>query len=581
VGFPEKDRYTGMRRMIFFCMILVPVIPFIAVLGIGYYHFTTSLETSTLATMNRIVEDHRQMIDTFLRERRGDLGFIINTNSYEDLTDPEKVYKVFTQLQRYSNAFVDLGVFDQEGIHVMYQGPYRLVGIDYGKEEWFRHTLKEGYYISDIFLGFRRIPHFVVALKREESGKTWVIRATIDTHVFNELVEKVRIGKTGEAYILNAQGIFQTARRSGGNLLAKDPDDIHETKPEPGVRTFIRKDARGDECLFATTWLQEKEWMLVVRQETADAFKALRSATSLILFIMILGGVTITVLAYTLTRQIIRRMQRIDEEKHQLGQQLVRATRLAELGQMAAGFAHEINNPLQIMKSDRALIEMIFSDLKKKGDLKEPDIKDLEETLDQLKLQIERCSKITQTILEFGRKSEPTENDVDLGAFISQVTSMITEKASVQGIRLKKEISEQTPLLRSDPSQLQQVLLNLLNNAIDAITDRHGCEGGELSIQAGPDRNGRVKISVRDNGAGISPDNLKKIFAPFFTTKPPGKGTGLGLYVCYGIIEGMGGTMEVESQRGVGTTFVVRLPASSARQTQCDLEQSPTGVGEH
>jgi len=580
VGFPEKDRYTGMRRMIFFCMILVPVIPFIAVLGIGYYHFKTSLETSTLATMNRIVEDHRQMIDGFLRERRGDLGFILNTNSYADLTDPERFYNLFTQLQRYSNAFVDLGVFDQDGIHVMYQGPYRLVGIDYGKEEWFRHVLQEGYYISDIFLGFRRIPHFVIALKREESGKTWVIRATIDTHVFNELVEKVRIGKTGEAYLLNSRGIFQTARRSGGNLLAQDPDDVHEKKPQPGVRIFIRKDARGDEFLFATTWLQEKEWLLVVRQETADAFKALRSATFMILLIMILGGVTIAILAYTLTRQIIRRMQRIDEEKHQLGQQLVRATRLAELGQMAAGFAHEINNPLQIMKSDRALIEMIFSDLKKKGDLKEPDIKDLEETLDQLKLQIERCSKITQTILEFGRKSEPTENDVDLGAFISQVTSMITKKASVQGIRLKKEISEQTPLLRSDPSQLQQVLLNLLNNAIDAITERHGCEGGELSIQAGPDTNGRVKLSVRDNGAGISPDNLKKIFAPFFTTKPPGKGTGLGLYVCYGIIEGMGGTMEVESQRGVGTTFVVRLPASSARQTQCDLEESPTGAAE-
>jgi len=574
VAFPEKDQYTGMRRMIFFCMILVPVIPFIAVLGIGYYHFKTSLETSTLATMNRIVEDHRQMIDSFLRERRGDLGFILNTNSYGDLTEPEKFYAVFAQLQRYSNAFVDLGVFDQDGIHVMYQGPYRLVGIDYGKEEWFRHVLQEGYYISDIFLGFRRIPHFVIALKREESGKTWVIRATIDTFVFNELVEKVRIGKTGEAYILNNQGIFQTARRSGGNLLAKDPDDVHETKPQSGVRTFIRKDARGDECLFSTTWLQEKEWLLVVRQETADAFKSLRSATFTILLIMILGGVTITILAYTLTRQIIRRMQRIDVEKQQLGRQLVRATRLAELGQMAAGFAHEINNPLQIMKSDRALMEMIFSDLKKKGILPEPDIKDLEETLAQLKLQIERCSKITQAILEFGRKSEPTEQDVDVGAFISQLTSMISEKASVQGISLKKEISEQTPLLRADPSQLQQVLLNLFNNAIDAITERHGCEGGELLVQAGPDTNGRVRISVRDNGAGISPDNLKKIFAPFFTTKPPGKGTGLGLYVCYGIIEGMGGTMEVESKRGLGTNFVVVLPGSGARDTQSKPKES-------
>jgi len=574
VAFPEKDQYTGMRRMIFFCMILVPVIPFIAVLGIGYYHFKASIETSTLATMNRIVEDHRQMIDTFLRERRGDLGFILNTNSYGDLTDPEKFYRVFTQLQRYSNAFVDLGVFDQDGIHVMYQGPYRLVGIDYGKEEWFRHVLTEGYYISDIFLGFRRIPHFVIALKREESGRTWVIRATIDTYVFNELVEKVRIGKTGEAYILNSQGVFQTARRSGGSLLAKDPDDVHETKPQSGVRTFIRKDARADECLFATTWLQEKEWLLVVRQETADAFKALRSATFMILLIMILGGGTIAVLAYTVTRQIIRRMQGIDVEKQQLGRQLVRATRLAELGQMAAGFAHEINNPLQIMKSDRALIEMIVSDLKNRGDLKEPDVKDLEETLAQLKVQIERCAKITQAILEFGRKNEPMEKDVDVGAFISQLTSMIEEKVSVQGIRLKKEISDQTPLLRADPSQLQQVLLNLFNNAIDAITERHGCEGGELLVQAGPGTNGGVRIAVRDNGAGISAENLKKIFAPFFTTKPPGKGTGLGLYVCYGIIEGMGGTMEVESQRGVGTTFVVSLPGSGAGQPQCELKES-------
>ena len=580
MAFPEKDQYTGMRRMIFFCMILVPVIPFIIVLGIGYYHFTTSLETSTLATMTRIVEDHRQMIDSFLRERRGDLEFILHTNSYRDLTDPEKFFAIFTELQRNSNAFVDLGVFDQEGIHVMYQGPYRLVGIDYGKEEWFRHALAEGFYISDVFLGFRRIPHFVIALKREDAGRKWIIRATIDTHVFNQLVEKVRIGRTGEAYILNSQGIFQTARRSGGNLLAKDPDEIHETKPHSGVRTSIRKDARGEECLFATTWLQEKEWMLVVRQETADAFKSLRSATFMILAIMLLGGITITVLAYALTHQIIRRMQRIDVEKQQLGKQLVRATRLAELGQMAAGFAHEINNPLQIMKSDRALIEMILSDLKARGELKEgPDVKDLEETLAQFKVQIERCAKITQAILEFGRKNEPVEEDVDVGAFVSHVTSMISEKAAVQGIQLKKEISPQTPVIRSDPSKLQQVLLNLLNNAIDAIAERHGCEGGELHVEVGPDANGRVRIAVKDNGAGINPENLKKIFAPFFTTKPPGKGTGLGLYVCYGIIEGMGGAMEVESQRGVGTTFIVHLPASRAGQAECEPKESSTGIG--
>jgi two-component system NtrC family sensor kinase len=554
-----------MRRMVFFIMILVPLIPFILVLGMGYYYFTSSLQTNTLATVNRIVEDHRQMIDTFLRERRANLEFVLNSYSYTDLTEPEKFYHVYTQLQRSSNAFLDLGLFDQEGIHVMYQGPYRLVGRDYGKEDWFIHVLREGYYISDVFLGLRRIPHFVIALKKEESGKTWVMRATIDTYVFNELVEKVRIGKTGEAYILNRQGIFQTDRRSGGKLLDKDPDGIQESQPQPGVRTFIRRDTRGDEYLFATTWLQDKEWMLVVRQETADAFKSLRSATYLIILTMILGGVAIAVLAHYYSGRIVRRMQRIDTEKRDLGQQLVRATRLAELGQMAAGFAHEINNPLQIMKSDHALIKTIFSSMKKNGELKESkDVRDLETTLDQLNRQIERCAKITQAILKFGRQSEPVAKDTDLVAFMPEMTSMVAKKASVQGIRMKEEIAEGTPLVRVDPSQLQQVLLNLFNNAIDAITERHGSQGGELSIQAGPGKDGKVKIAVTDNGAGISPENLKKVFTPFFTTKPPGQGTGLGLSVCYGIVDSMGGTMEVESEKGVGTTFVVYLPAIGA-----------------
>ena len=551
--------------MVFFIMILVPLIPFILVLGMGYYYFTSSLQTNTLATVNRIVEDHRQMIDTFLRERRANLEFVLNSYSYTDLTEPEKFYHVYTQLQRSSNAFLDLGLFDQEGIHVMYQGPYRLVGRDYGKEDWFIHVLREGYYISDVFLGLRRIPHFVIALKKEESGKTWVMRATIDTYVFNELVEKVRIGKTGEAYILNRQGIFQTDRRSGGKLLDKDPDGIQESQPQPGVRTFIRRDTRGDEYLFATTWLQDKEWMLVVRQETADVFKSLRSATYLIILTMILGGVAIAVLAHYYSGRIVRRMQRIDTEKRDLGQQLVRATRLAELGQMAAGFAHEINNPLQIMKSDHALIKTIFSSMKKNGELKESkDVRDLETTLDQLNRQIERCAKITQAILKFGRQSEPVAKDTDLVAFMPEMTSMVAKKASVQGIRMKEEIEEGTPLVRVDPSQLQQVLLNLFNNAIDAITERHGSQGGELSIQAGPGKDGKVKIAVTDNGAGISPENLKKVFTPFFTTKPPGQGTGLGLSVCYGIVDSMGGTMEVESEKGVGTTFVVYLPAVSA-----------------
>ena len=558
----RQDPYVNMKRTLLGIMILVPVIPFILVLIIGHYYFTSSLETNTISSMKRIVEDHRQMIESFLSERRADLEFILNSYPFDELADPQSLYNVFAQLQKQSNAFVDLGVFNEEGIHVTYQGPYRLIGRDYGREPWFQEVIKKGVYVSDIFLGFRRVPHFVIALKREAPTRTWVVRATIDTYMFNELVKRVHIGKTGEAYILNEKGVFQTERRSGGKIMGNDPDRIQETSHHRDIRTFIKKDLKGNEYLYATTWLDAKKWMLVVRQEKADAFKALQSATSLILFIIVIGGAGIIAMAFFITHHIVRRMEKMDREKDRLGEQLIRAARLAELGEMAAGFAHEINNPLQIMKSEQTLVDTILSDLKEKGELEESeDLKELEDSMNQINLQVDRCARITQAILKFGRKSEPVSKDFDLRLFIPEVIGMISKKASVQGITVTHEIQDKTPLIHGDPAQLQQVVLNLLNSAIDAIAAEHGARGGALFVGAGLKNPDQVRISVRDNGCGISPENLKKVFSPFFTTKPVGKGTGLGLSVCYGIIDGMGGEMTVGSEKGVGTTFNITLPA--------------------
>jgi two-component system NtrC family sensor kinase len=112
-----------------------------------------------------------------------------------------------------------------------------------------------------------------------------------------------------------------------------------------------------------------------------------------------------------------------------------------------------------------------------------------------------------------------------------------------------------------DPSQFQQVMLNLFNNAMDAVIERHGSKGGMLKIETGIKDEKSLAVTITDNGTGISRENLSKIFSPFFTTKPVGKGTGLGLSVCYGIIESFGGTMEVQSEDKTGTAFIVILPA--------------------
>jgi two-component system NtrC family sensor kinase len=550
-----------MKKVILAAMILVPFIPFIMVLGIGYYYFTSALERNTIATMRRVVEDHRQMIDSFLSERRADLEFVLNTVAPEELIRTPTLKATFRSLQQQSSAFVDLGIFDADGLHIAYAGPYSLEGKIYKNEPWFIEVCKKGYYVSDVFLGFRQVPHFIIAVTRRYQQQLWVLRATIDTHLFNALVESVRIGKSGEAYLLNADGIFQTERRSGGALMAADPDHgSYSTSPD-GIRAFLAEDRDGEDYLYAATWLSNKHWLLVVRQEQADAFHSLRTATYLIVLITVIGGSVIVAVAFYLTDRIVRRIEKTEFEKDQLGNQLIRASRLAEIGEMATGFAHEINNPLQIIKSEQTLIKMIVSDLKAREDIAPlEEINELEDSLNQIEVQIHRCATITQAILKFGRQDEPHIERIHLADYVPEVVAMIQKKAEVHGIEVVQEIDAETPSIMADSGQLQQVLLNLFNNAIDAVMQQHGTQAGKLVISTRADSQRHAEIRVQDNGCGISPENQKKIFSPFFTTKPVGKGTGLGLAVCYGIINSMGGSMAVESHLGQGTVFILRLP---------------------
>jgi two-component system NtrC family sensor kinase len=559
----KSNPYGALKKTILTSMILVPFIPFILSLGIGYYNFAASLEENTIASMQRIVRDHRQMIESFLMERKADLEFILNTHSFEELRRPQYIERMFENLQKESPAFVDLGIFDENGLHVAYKGPFQLSGKDYHQAPWFKAVVENGFFISDVFLGYRQVPHFVIAVARKDPARRWVIRATIDSNIFNDLVKKVRIGETGEAYLLDARGVFQTDRRSGGIVMHSDPDHSKYGPVHEGIKTFIGTDAWGETFLYATTWLKDNHWLLVVRQEKADAFQTLHRAVYLVILTSVLGGAAIVAVAFFVTGLIVRRMQHMDREKNQLGEQLIRAGRLAEIGEMAAGFAHEINNPLQIIKSEYALVEMILADLKARGELKpSEDLTDLKDSIDQIKHQVDRCADITQAILQFGRKDEPVSRNINLGSFIADVVGMVARKAGVHGITIEQHIAADSPPVYGDPRHLQQVLVNLLNNAIDATIARHGASGGAIRIESAASENRHATITVSDNGSGISAENLKKIFTPFFTTKPVGKGTGLGLSVCYGIIDKMGGNLSVASRENAGTTFTIQLPSS-------------------
>lgn len=254
--------------------------------------------------------------------------------------------------------------------------------------------------------------------------------------------------------------------------------------------------------------------------------------------------------AYDKIRRVEEKLKEAEFRK-KMEQQMIATERLASLGTLAAGVAHEINNPLAIIKESAGWIKQI---LKKEELAKIPRRVDLDMALDKIEKGVERAKRITLQLLGFARKDDPVQAEVSLKQLADEAVQLVKREASDKDIEIVQEMDIAENTIWSDPYQLRQVVLNLLTNAIQATGS-----GGNVTIRLEPIGE-EVAFTVKDTGQGIPKENLERIFEPFFSTKPPGEGTGLGLFVVRGIVEKLGGTIKVESRLGSGTSFCIRLP---------------------
>ncbi|MFC2070597.1 sensor histidine kinase [Chloroflexota bacterium] len=241
-------------------------------------------------------------------------------------------------------------------------------------------------------------------------------------------------------------------------------------------------------------------------------------------------------------------LNRYIERLENTQKQLIQAEKLNAIGQLAASVAHEINNPLGgVLVYNRLLIKKLTDD--------SLDKQEAVENLKKIEKAIAHCSHIIKSLLDFSRQSEPELAPVSLESITEEVMALVAHQAEMNRVRVSIGNMSTLPEIVADARQLQQVFVNLIVNAIQAMPD-----GGELSIQGSIDEDSWLKVSVEDTGCGILPEDMDKLFTPFYTTKEREKGTGLGLAVSYGIIERHGGRIEVQSKFGEGSTFTVRLP---------------------
>lgn len=556
-GWVRKDRPKSrprfaLRFRIVIILLLVSMLP-VVLLGIGsWIVFGRVLMERSMQLQHVAIERHAASIDLYLQERLRILETVARSHSLEEFSRPDtlpKVARVFNA--SYPNAFVDFGVINSKGEHIAYQGPYALKDRNYQKSGWFITTMSEGSYVSDIFLGYRKIPHLIIAIKRNEENRSWILRATINSGKFDSLVHTGRMGKSANIFIINSRGLYQTQSRRDQVLSRSSAPFL---KPQLGV-VDQELNVAGEKVVQSATWLNHNRWMLVVQQSKDEIMSALHEAVIwgflVILIAVALVGTTTVLATSHLTNRIKRALQQRDE----LHRDLVRSAKLASLGELATGMAHEINNPLAILRVEQTNIADQIDDARLSDEVRQSLLKSTE----RCKRQIDRCGGITAKMLQFGRKRPTTPEVVDIRPIIQDTIGMLEKQAHIRNISIRIDVHEALPKLYLDTVELEQVLINLINNAFYAIDDQ-----GLISVkayQSGP----VVKLEVEDNGKGIEKDNLEKVFLPFFTTKPIGEGTGMGLSVCYGIVRSWGGNLTVDSEIGKGTMFTIWLPIERAQ----------------
>jgi len=449
--------YRHLSRLMITTVIIVSLIPMLLVGGVIYHQFHFSYKEKVYAHLGELIRKHKQNIDAFLKEKLGDIRFLASTCGIDDLTRKAVLEERLDGLrEEYGTIFEDLGVVDAQGRQVAYAGPFKLDDADYGEADWFKKAIGSPHFISDVFMGLRGYPHFIVAARYTVDGSPWLLRATINFTAFNSLVENIRIEEMG---------------------------------------------GRGGKSLFVGAFLKDDDWLMVYQQKSSDAFSDLHQAQGLAILMAFLGALGIVSTATIYTRQMIGRISEADRDKELMNKQVIETGKLASIGQLAAGIAHEINNPVAIMVEEAGWIE----DLLEEEEFHEgKNLEEFQRALRQINTQGRRCKEITHKLLSFARKTDSRAQEVNVNELIRELVDLSSQRSRYSNVTINTRLAPNLPVLEASQTEVQQVLLNLINNALDAMEK----EGGTLDIATRREK-AHLLIKVADSGPGIPAANLE------------------------------------------------------------------------
>jgi len=515
----------------------------------------------------QLTSNTKRNVSYFLIERKAALEFINNNDPLESLVTPGRLATILQSLQKSFGGFVDLGVIDDRGVQAAYVGPYDLVGEDYSDADWFKQVNLKGIYVSDVFSGIRNVPHMVIAVKHVVSADSfYVLRATLDAVSINELFSGLEVGGDGDVFLINGEGILQTPSRQFGQVLEKMSLAVPEYSERSEVT--VLPSASGD-LVMGYAYIPETSFILMITKQKDLLMEPWNQSRMQIIAFLVISTVLILLVVLGGTTFLVNQIYLADGRRLTAMHQAEYSNKMASLGRLSAGVAHEINNPLAIINEKAGLIKDLFTFTDRY-----PQDAKLMALIDSVLSSVERCAEITRRLLNFARRSGTRLQDIDLAVVVSEVLDFMGKEAEYRCIGIEIDIAENLPRFQSDPGRLQEILLNLFTNAFAAMDD-----GGKIRITARVRKRQQMEIRVSDSGHGIPQSDIGRVFEPFFSTKIGKGGTGLGLSITYGLAKELGGDIRVKSKVGEGTTFTVTLPMNLSETIEAQNEPATRGGG--
>ena len=558
--------YRLLRRNIIIIMIGVTIMPLALMAIFNFYQYRASLKSEMFNPMNSLTNKTKHSFELFLEERLSTVRFIASAYTYEELLNKKNMNKIFRILKKEIGGFVDLGLINSDGILVSYAGPYSLLGKDYSQQSSFQEVLVKGKYISDVFMGHRKFPHIIISVQHlVADGKSCVLRATIDTDMFDKFIASMGVDHQSDAFLVNSKGILQTGSKYYGKVL--EPCRLKIPPGGKGSYVIENVDQTGKEILIAFAAFSNADYKLVLVKPRAVVLKSWYTLKTEILVVFFGSAMLISMAIFKITNRMVKRIKRADARRAVAFRELQHNQKLSSIGRLAAGVAHEINNPLAIINEKAGLMNDLILYAEDFGQKEK-----FTGLIESILKSIDRCRTITHRLLGFARKVDMLIEPININNVINDVLGFLEREALLKKLDVRAMLSDKIKSIASDRGQLQQVFLNLITNAFAAVE-----EGGMINIKTMPEEKGGVIITVEDNGCGMSEEVIKHIFDPFFTTKK-GTGTGLGLSITYGIIHKMGGDIKLRSEKGKGTLFTVMLPEQSEISPGTDEEKQNEGI---